>query len=400
MTREDADQLDQLARDLPEIGRIGILSPGPPELKIFPKATAIPRWRWNLDKPNARRFDLIVAANVFMYSSDPPLWFRHVLASCRYFLLLDLVRRKRSREGELGPDRDRMRYALGRHRPRIEHGFDLGQLDDRILGYRTYHGGANEFDEEPLHFVALFRGDLAEPLLRIDDYPTGIRPILDDLSPLHQILTKVESHGLRYYLGIVPALVDDDMGRFLRGLEHALPAVHGYDHAYFKYAPILQAKGDPFNQGTVGSFNEFKGEPYDVIVERLRRGRRLLEDRLGTAVDTYIPPGNLGDRRTGQALIEAGYRHYLSERRIAGCSLPWMKSDFYGKSDGYDPARPYHLVTLHLTWEWDLVRQGTLHSLDRLLGHLAGRCRAEREIGLELAALMGSVAESITGDSG
>src|SRR5262249_37194298 len=153
----------------------------------------------------------IVASNVFMYGSDPARWFRHVLGSCRYLLLLDLIRRKRSAHGELGRDGDRMRYQLGDHRPRVENAFDLAKLDERLLGYRTFHGGANEFDEHPLHVVGLFRGDLAEPVLRIDDYPTGVRPLLDDLSPLHAILEKIDSRGLRYYLGAVPALVDDAM---------------------------------------------------------------------------------------------------------------------------------------------------------------------------------------------
>ena len=386
MTNEDAEELARLVPHLDGIGSVGILSPRDIERRIFPHATALPRWRWDLDRPGTRRFDLLIASNVFMYAADPARWFRDVLASCRYFLLLDLVRRRRSSEGELGRDRDRMRYGVGGERPRGEPAFDLTGLGERLLAHRTFHGGANEFDREPLHVIALFRGDLADATLRIDDYPTGVRPILEDLSPLHEILTKVESRGIRYYLGIVPALLSDEMVRFLGGLEHVIHAVHGYDHANPRYAPLLEAKGDPFNERTLGAVDEFQGQPYDVVLERLSRGRRLLEDRLGNPVETYIPPGNLGDRRTGRALVEAGFRRYLSEKRIAGCPLPWIRSNFYGTSDRYERNGRFGVHTLHLTWEWDLVRRGETRSLDRMLDHLADLARAERALGARLTA--------------
>jgi hypothetical protein len=47
---------------------------------------------------------------------------------------------------------------------RITGYFDLALLDDRTLAYRTYYGGANEFDDSPLHFIALFRGTSREPV--------------------------------------------------------------------------------------------------------------------------------------------------------------------------------------------------------------------------------------------
>lgn len=389
MTSEDLHQLQRLAPGLEQFPRMGILSPARGgEDKIFPRATALPRWRWDLNKPGGRRFDLLVAANVFMYGADPALWFRHVLATCKYFLLLDLVRRQRSERTEFGSDGDCMRYAVGDAHPRVDRHFRLDTLGDRLLGYRTFHGGANSFDDAPLHVVAFIRGDLADPVLRIDDYPTGVRPIPTDLLPLHETLYRVEQRGLRYHLGIVPALLTDAMFRFLGDLKHVIPAVHGYDHSYSKYAPLLQSSGDPFNERTVGVFNEFRGQPYDVILARLRDGRRLLQDRLGKPVDAYIPPCNIGDRRTGRALVEAGYRCYLSERRIPGCPLPWFRSDFYGRSSDFDYSRRPDIVTLHNTWEADLVRQGAGPTLDRLLDHLRDRKQAERQRGEQVASIV------------
>ncbi len=169
MTREDFVELQRLAGHVPDTSRLGVLSPlREGERKIFPNATAIPRWRWNLNRPGRRRFDLLVASNVFMYSADPERWLGNVLPCCRFLVLLDLVRRQRSRESEFGCDGDCMRYAVGEAQPRVDTYFDLAMLGDRLLGYRTYDGGANEFDNAPLHFVALVRGDLSDPDARPD----------------------------------------------------------------------------------------------------------------------------------------------------------------------------------------------------------------------------------------
>ncbi len=399
MTQEDFEQLRQAAEGLTRLGlisrtvadrkRIGVFSPiREGERRIFPGATGLPRRRWDLNQPGRRRFDLLVASNVFMYASDPERWFRHVFASCKYFLLLDLVGRRRGPDSEFGADGDCMRYRIGDACPRVEGFFDLNTFGDRLLGFRTFTGGANPFDEAPLHFMAVFRGDLADPLLRIDDYPTGIRPILPDLTPLHDVLRKVEARGLQYHLGIVPALLNREMLGFLNSLEYMVPAAHGYDHAYPKYAPLLEAAGDPYNQRTVGVFNEFKGQPYARILSRLSEGRKILEDELGRAVEGYIPPCNKAGRRTARALMEAGYRYYLSDKRIPGCRLPWFRTDFCGRSAGYDFTKQPDIVTLHATWEWDLVRQGETGALDRLLDHLAERKRAERERGRQIGDLL------------
>ncbi len=390
MTREDFEQLARVAQRLPSFERTGVFSPLPTgERKLFPTARPLPRWRWDLNRPGRRRFDLLVASNVFMYSPDPARWFRNVFASCRYFLMLDLVRRRRGEASEFAADGDRMRYAVGDARPRVDSFFSLQDLGDRLLAYRTFYGGANAYDDAPLHVLALFRGDLAGPVLRIDDYPTGIRPLLPDLAPLHDVLGQVESRELPYHLGIVPALLDDEMVAFLNGLEHMKPVVHGYDHAYPTYAPLLREKGDPYNQHTVGVFNEFKGQSFDTILAKLRTGRHLLQNKLARPVATYIPPCNLGDRTTGKALMEAGYHAYFSEKRIPGCRLPWFRSGFYGRSNDYDYRRTPDVVTLHVTWEWDVLRAGETQALGRLLDHLAERRRAEQERGRKLADMVG-----------
>lgn len=173
MTREDFEQLRRVGRHLDALPRIGLLSPVrrrsrrrpwrrtvTTERAIFPTATTLSRRKWDLDRPGTERFDLLVASSVFMYSADPRRWFGNVLEACTCFLMVDIVRRKRSTAGELGEDGDRMRYALGGELPRVSTFFDLDVLGERVLAARTYPGGANAFDSEPLHVIALIRGDV------------------------------------------------------------------------------------------------------------------------------------------------------------------------------------------------------------------------------------------------
>lgn len=387
MTNQDIQHLSKLVPNLPRFETVGVFSSVKEwDGKLFPGAKNLPRWKWDLNKPGKKRFDLLVACNVFMMSSDPEKWFRNVFASCRYFLLQDVVYRKRDALQELGRDGDTMRYKIGNDVPRAERQFDLNAMSDRLLGHFSYFGGANEVSDDAVHFVAIFRGDLADPLIRIDDYPTGVRPILEDMSPLHDIILKVENRGLPYHLAIVPTLIDDAKVGFLRSLKHIIPVMHGYDHGYPQFAPILEEKGDLFNQhGTVGTFDEFKGVPEDAILERLRKGKNKLEDELGTAVSAYTPPCNRADRKTGKALEDAGFTLVLSEKRIPGCNLPWIKSDFYGRSSTFKPESKPDVVTLHTTWEWDVIRNGDEKSLDSLLNQMESRRDAGRVVDQQLA---------------
>jgi hypothetical protein len=390
MTPRDYEQLQRIAPALRSVGTLGVFSPiKDGEIMLFPDAARLPRWRHDLNRPLTRRYDVLLAANVFMYSPDPVLWFRHVLASCKYFVLLDLIRRRRSPNDELGRDGDSVRFGVGNEVPRIGRHLDLNSMEDRLLGYHVFQGGASNYDEYPIHVLALFRGDLADPVLRIDDYPTGVRPILQDMGPLHAILETIDAVGLEYHLGIVPALLDVHMGRFLSRLQHMVPAAHGYDHRYPECARSLEAANDPYNErDTVGAFDEFRGRSYEDILTRLSESRTILQDHLGIPVTTYIPPCNRAGRKTGRALVEAGYTHYLSERRIAGCTLPWIRSDFYGRSAEFTPAQEPSVSALHLPWEWDLTRLGHADSLAGMLTHLLNQREQERERGRRLGALV------------
>jgi hypothetical protein len=178
VTREDFEQLETIASFLKDLPSLAVLSPrhGPvvsrirrSELALFPNATALSRREWDLDDPGPSDFDLVVAGNVFMYSPRPRQWFENVLERCAYLLLLDLVRRKRAEDSELGSDGDCMRYAIGGERPRVSEFFDLGVLESQILGWRTFYGGANEYDAAPMHVIALVQGSRHAAQAWIDD---------------------------------------------------------------------------------------------------------------------------------------------------------------------------------------------------------------------------------------
>jgi hypothetical protein len=164
----------------------------------------------------------------------------------------------------------------------------------------------------------LLRGALRFPLIRIDDYPSGVRPIPADLGPIHDVLMQFEARSVPYTLGIVPGILNEQMLDFLASLRCMLPAQHGFDHRYAKYSARLIARGDPWNQrGTVGAFNEFRFATYGTVVSKLRAGKELLEQRLRKPVSTYIPPCNVCDRTTSKALERLGFELCLCDKPVA-----------------------------------------------------------------------------------
>ncbi len=115
-------------------------------------------------------------------------------------------------------------------------------------------------------------------MLRVDDYPTGVRPILEDPErSIHDVLSLIDDAGLTFHLGIVPSILEDRMLPFLRGLSRLVVSQHGFEHGYAKHSKILIDAGDPHNQkGTVGGFDEFAGQ-------RLRRESSKSSERAGKA---------------------------------------------------------------------------------------------------------------------
>lgn len=351
LSADDRRLLAHVAPALPAGFRVGLLHPGRDDVRASQRFEAITPKRWDLRFRSPARYDVLVAGRLSDFAPGSPR-FRAALASCQLLLTLDAT--------------------------------SASAGEAQALLELSVAGGT----------LRAYRGELTDPLLRVDDYPTGVRPILRDLSPLHDVLSQIDASGLRFHLGVVPALLSDAMSEFLRGLSRLVVSMHGFEHGYAKHSQILIGAGDPFNQrGTVSGFDEFAGQDYAEILAKLQQGRRLLEMRLGQLPLSYIPPCNLGNRSTGRALSESGFEFVLSEKLMPGCPLPRIGSDFYDRSSAFSPEMRPNVASLHATWEADMLCAGDTRSLPRFLSALVqqqSQARAQVEsIATELSHSLG-----------
>jgi hypothetical protein len=60
------------------------------------------------------------------------------------------------------------------------------------------------------------------------------------------------------------------------------------------------------------------------------------------------------DVRLARLIADAGFTRILCEN-VVPSHIPIIKSDFYGKLE--DLKGKPDVVTLHITWEWDTVRE-------------------------------------------
>jgi len=199
-------------------------------------------------------------------------------------------------------------------------------------------------------------------ILRIDDYPTGVRPIPPNhILEFGPILRSFEDAELSYFLGIVPGLCTDVDWIFLNSLRYMIPACHGYNHCYPIYFPILILNNDPYNQaGLAGDENEFKNMDKETTFRTIKKAVDILRSNLSKKVEVFIPPFNRINDYVEEALIANGINFILSEG-IKPKTLPCVSSgSYYIRSDmcPYMNLSAAPCVTLHLTWEWDLVRRG------------------------------------------
>jgi len=191
-------------------------------------------------------------------------------------------------------------------------------------------------------------------IIRIDDYPSGIRPIMpEQLDMFEKMFDEFERHGILIHLGIVP-LTYLNYGRKLKN-KNIIPCQHGYEHDYkLKSAECLK-NGDPYNNRTfIAPFDEFDMTSDHKIIDRIKTGKVIIERDLGP-VNTYIPVCNVINAKLLRALEESGFKQILCENVIAS-SIPILQSGYYGTLDNYD-FRLHPVITLHITWEWDTVRE-------------------------------------------
>jgi hypothetical protein len=211
-------------------------------------------------------------------------------------------------------------------------------------------------------------------IIRIDDYPTGIRPILPrHITELNRVLSEFEKAKIHYYLGIVPALCQKEDWRYLNSLKYMIPACHGYDHLYFKYHKTLIENNDWYNKaGIGGGDNEFKDLNYKQTFKKTTDSIKILRENLNRAVYTFIPPFNRINKYLEDTLISNKITLVLGEipsfKRIYTIS----SGKFYGRTNEpiLQDFKNARCITLHTTWEWDIIYKG--NSLKEFINLIKG----------------------------
>tara|TARA_R110002074_G_scaffold75089_2_gene171834 strand:- start:130 stop:753 length:624 start_codon:yes stop_codon:yes gene_type:complete len=185
-------------------------------------------------------------------------------------------------------------------------------------------------------------------LVRIDDYPTGIKPVIPNrFVEFDKVLSEFESRGLYYLLGVVPYLINEEDIDYLKTLDHAVIALHGYDHNYYTFTELNR--------------EEFKGWNTQSIIAKLKYG---LETALKDFnINAYIPPFNNFSQNLIDALIELNFDTITTgvnppnfDYKTLNVMTP--KHAFYGTSteiinniniSTFNKTKDH--IALHLTWE-------------------------------------------------
>lgn len=149
-------------------------------------------------------------------------------------------------------------------------------------------------------------------------------------------------------IGVVPLNRDpklkagecrEDFFTVVRGLQEAgwSIAQHGYEHLYeTREAGLLGLK----------DASEFAGVPYERQEEKLRLGKRILEEN-GVCAEIFMAPGHTYDENTLKALKQNGFR-YVTDG-YADCSYQYQGLTFIPcKSAGIPAKTGTDTICLHL----------------------------------------------------
>jgi peptidoglycan/xylan/chitin deacetylase (PgdA/CDA1 family) len=206
-----------------------------------------------------------------------------------------------------------------------------------------------------------------EKIIRIDDYPSGIRPIVENQTPLFNILDEFEKRQIYFHLAIVPKEMDDFFDDRILGYKYLIPVMHGYDHKYYQYSEKLVLNKDIYNTHTViDQFDEFDNHSIPEIIDKLKEGKDILKKYFKKEIDTYVPPCNLLNKNTKTALINQGFKTVFSENYFYNSKLRCISSDYYGTLENM-PLKKYNCITLHLTWEYDTFRTKGIEEITKKL---------------------------------
>lgn len=133
-----------------------------------------------------------------------------------------------------------------------------------------------------------------------------------------------DEYGIKPLLGIVPdnqdgfLKIDDDYPDFwimMKQLQEDgwVIAQHGYQHVYCSHVEGILSRR---------KLSEFTGLSYEDQVEKISKGKRILEEK-GLHTDIFMAPGHSFDVTTLRALKDCGFK-YVTDGKS---SLPYMYYD-------------------------------------------------------------------------
>lgn len=150
-------------------------------------------------------------------------------------------------------------------------------------------------------------------LIRFDD----ICPTMnwEEWGKAEKILKK---YNVKPLLGIIPDCRDPELQidtpredywgylHELRAKGYVL-AMHGYEHIYdSKYRGMVN----------LGFKSEFAGHPYEIQLDKIRKGKKVLEEH-GIKTEIFFAPSHSYDKNTLKALYENGFK-YISDGKSSG----------------------------------------------------------------------------------
>lgn len=145
-------------------------------------------------------------------------------------------------------------------------------------------------------------------LFRIDD----VTPTMD-WKRFYGTLDMLLSYGIKPMLGVIPSCKDEKLLKYTENKnfwdeikklyeEGYLIALHGYEHLYVtEEAGIFP----------VNNYSEFAGLSYEEQYEKIKKGKKILEDH-GIKTDIFMAPAHSFDENTCRALLDNGI-HYITD---------------------------------------------------------------------------------------
>tara|TARA_Y100000310_G_scaffold65582_1_gene61072 strand:- start:2339 stop:2980 length:642 start_codon:yes stop_codon:yes gene_type:complete len=208
-------------------------------------------------------------------------------------------------------------------------------------------------------------------IIRIDDYPTGVKPVVDDrFNKFMDILKPLEESKLLYHLGIVPMLITKDDISFLKELKYCRPCIHGYDHNYFIW---YYSKNREEFRNAFGL--PFKKEKIKQILKESKE--RLKEINLSKM---YIPTFNRIHQNLIDALCESNFKSITTGVTVKenldfkNLIVHTPKNIFCGTStfinNNIHKFEKDDHICLHLTWEVKEKNKSSDWKLPQIINHI------------------------------